>query len=47
MARLEIIYGDPPQRTYRDLWIITLSSDARCRHVEEWPFNLGQARTAP
>ena len=47
VARLEIVYGDPPQRTYRDLWIITLSSDARCRHFEEWPFHPGQARTAP
>jgi hypothetical protein len=35
VARLEIVYGDPPQRTYRDLWIITLSSDGRCRHFEE------------
>jgi SnoaL-like domain len=47
VARLEIVYGNPPQRTYRDLWIITLSSDAGCRHFEEWPFHPGQARTAP
>jgi SnoaL-like domain len=46
VARLEVIYGDPPQRTYRDLWIITLASDGRCRHFEEWPFHPGQARTA-
>ena len=46
VARLEIVYGDPPQHTYRDLWIITLSSDGRCRHFEEWPFHPGQARTA-
>jgi hypothetical protein len=46
VARLEIVYGDPPQRTYRNLWIITLSSDGRCRHFEEWPFHPGQARTA-
>jgi ketosteroid isomerase-like protein len=46
VARLEIVYGDQPQRTYRDLWIITLSSDGRCRHFEEWPFHPGQARTA-
>lgn len=46
VARLEVVYGSPPQRTYRDLWIITLSSDDRCRHFEEWPFHPGQARTA-
>ena len=27
-------------------WIITLSSDGRCRHSEEWPFYPGQARAA-
>ena len=47
VARLEIVYGEPLQRTYRDLWIITLSSDGRCRHFEEWPFHPGQALTAP
>ena len=46
VARLEVVYGDPPQSSYRDLWIITLSSDDRCRHFEEWPFHPGQARTA-
>ena len=46
VARLEVVYGDPPQRTYRDLWIIMLASDGRCRHFEEWPFYPGQARTA-
>jgi ketosteroid isomerase-like protein len=46
VARLEVVYGDPPQRTYRDLWIITLASDGRCRRFEEWPFHPDQARTA-
>lgn len=46
VARLKIVYGDPPHRTYRDLWIITLSTDGRCRHFEEWPFHPDQARTA-
>jgi SnoaL-like domain len=46
VARLEVVYGDPPQHTYRDLWIITLASDGRCRHFEEWPFHPAQARTA-
>jgi len=46
VARLEVAYGDPPQRSYRDLRVITLASDGRCRHFEEWPFHPGQARTA-
>jgi len=46
VARLAVVYGYPPQRTYRDLRIITLSSDGRCRHSKEWPFHPGQARTA-
>ena len=46
VARLEVVYGYPAQRTYRDLWIITLSSDGRCRHFEEWPFYPGQPHTA-
>lgn len=46
VARLEVVYGYPPQRTYRDLWIITPSSDGWCRQFEEWPFHPGQARTA-
>jgi ketosteroid isomerase-like protein len=47
VARIEVVYGDPPRRTYRDLWIITLDGSGRCRHFEEWPFHPGQARTAP
>jgi ketosteroid isomerase-like protein len=47
VARLEVVYGDPPRRTYRDLWIIALARDGRCRHFEEWPFHPGQARIAP
>jgi ketosteroid isomerase-like protein len=47
VARVEVVYGDPPRRTYRDLWIIALTEDGRCRHFEEWRFHPGQARTAP
>ena len=46
VARIEVIYGEPPQRTYRDLWVITLAEDGRCSAFEEWPFHPGQARTA-
>ena len=46
VARINVVYGEPPQRTYRDLWVITLAEDGRCRAFEEWPFHPGQARTA-
>jgi hypothetical protein len=46
VARLEILYDGPPKRMYRDLWVITLAEDGRCRAFEEWPFHPGQPRTA-
>ena len=46
VARAEVVYGDPPQRTYRDLWVITLEPDGRCSAFEEWPFWPEQPRTA-
>jgi ketosteroid isomerase-like protein len=42
VARAEVVYGDPPHRTYRDLWIVTLAADGRCAAFEEWPFFPGQ-----
>lgn len=47
VARVEVEYGDPVIRTYRDLWIITLDDTGRCRAFEEWPFHPEQARVAP
>jgi ketosteroid isomerase-like protein len=47
VVRAEVVYGEPPRRTYRDLWVITLASDGRCRAFEEWPFFAGQELTAP
>jgi len=47
VARVEVVYGDPPRRRYRDLWIIVLADDGRCRRFEEWPFFPGQTRVAP
>jgi SnoaL-like protein len=46
VARLEVHYGDPVARTYRDLWIIKLDDAGRCTAFEEWPFHPGQARVA-
>ncbi len=38
VVRLEVRYGEPAPRSYRDLWIVTLEPDGRCRAFEEWPF---------
>jgi hypothetical protein len=38
VARVEVAYGDPVDRRYRDMWVIRLDSDGRCREFEEWPF---------
>jgi uncharacterized protein (TIGR02246 family) len=38
VARIEVTYGEPRPQLYRDLWIITLGQDGRCRSFEEWPF---------
>ena len=47
VARLEVTYGDPPARRYRDLWVVALGADGRCTSFEEWPFFPDQARVAP
>ena len=47
VVRAEVRYRDPPERTYRDLWVITLQADGRCSAFEEWPFFPGQPLTAP
>ena len=44
LARVEVDYGDPVSRTYRDLWIITLNERRLCTAFEEWPFFPGQQR---
>ena len=38
VVRVEVHYGQPLRQVYRDLWIITLAEDGRCRAFEEWPF---------
>jgi len=38
VARVEVRYGAPRERLYRDLWIVRLGSDGRCTAFEEWPF---------
>ena len=38
VVRLEVRYGEPRNRIYRDLWVVRLAEDGRCAEFEEWPF---------
>jgi hypothetical protein len=38
VVRVGVQYLKPGGAEYRDLWIIRLTSDGRCREFEEWPF---------
>ena len=38
VIRAEVDYGEPIEQSYRDLWIVELREDGRCRAFEEWPF---------
>ncbi|HWM63736.1 MAG TPA: nuclear transport factor 2 family protein [Solirubrobacterales bacterium] len=42
VVRIEVEYGEPAPAEYRDLWIVRLDEDGRCREFEEWPFWPGQ-----
>ena len=44
VARIEVVYGDPPESEYRDLWVITFDDAGRARVFEEWPFFPGRPR---
>jgi hypothetical protein len=47
VARVSVEYDDERTASYKNLWIIVLDEDSRCRHFEEWPFFPGQLRAAP
>ncbi len=38
VARIEVRYPEKEAGLYRDLWVIRLDPDGRCRAFEEWPF---------
>jgi ketosteroid isomerase-like protein len=46
VVRAEVRYGDPLRQEYRDLWIMQLGDDGRCRWFEEWPYWPGQPGAA-
>jgi hypothetical protein len=38
VARVDVQYGGANPKQFRDLWVISLEPDERCRRFEEWPF---------
>jgi hypothetical protein len=38
VVRAEVSYAGPPRQDYRDLWVLRLDDDGRCRWFEEWPY---------
>lgn len=38
VARIEVRYGAPKDKEYRNLWVIRLNDAGLCFHFEEWPF---------
>jgi hypothetical protein len=37
VAIVEVRYGDPVSREYRDVWLLRFE-DGRCAHFEEWAY---------
>ena len=42
VVRAEVRYGDPIRQEFRDLWVMCLDDDGRCRWFEEWPYWPGE-----
>jgi SnoaL-like domain len=38
VARIEVAYGPPVDREWRDVWIVRLDEHGRAVAFEEWPF---------
>jgi ketosteroid isomerase-like protein len=47
VVRVEVRYGEPVRRVYRDLWVVRLGADGRCTAFEEWPFWPRRGHSAP
>jgi uncharacterized protein (TIGR02246 family) len=46
VVRVEVRYGEPVHQEYRDLWVLRLDADGRCRCFEEWPYWPGHPYSA-
>jgi hypothetical protein len=38
VVRVQVDYARDDAGSWRDLWVLRLDEDGRCRHFEEWPF---------
>jgi SnoaL-like domain len=38
VARIQVVYSEPPVQEYRDVWIVRVDDAGRCLSFEEWPF---------
>lgn len=38
VVRVRVDYEKSDAGAWRDLWVLRLDGDGRCRHFEEWPF---------
>jgi SnoaL-like domain len=38
VVRVEVLYGAPINRRYRDIWILRFNDAGLCLTFEEWPF---------
>lgn len=38
VVRVEVFYGSPISRHYRDIWIMRFNDAGQCTEFEEWPF---------
>ncbi len=46
VVRLEVRYGEPVHREYRDLWVLRFADDGRVEDFEEWAYWPGKPYTA-
>ncbi|WP_203933781.1 YybH family protein [Virgisporangium ochraceum] len=46
VVRLEVHYGEPVSREYRDLWVLRFADDGRVEDFEEWAYWPGKPYTA-
>ncbi|WP_129663933.1 nuclear transport factor 2 family protein [Phytoactinopolyspora endophytica] len=47
VVRVEVFYGEPVDKEYRDLWVIRFAADGRSQSFEEWPFWPSRSITVP
>ena len=38
VVRVSVDYAGSPSERWRDLWVVDIAPDGRCRGFEEWPF---------